>query len=73
LVVHCSIAAQPPWEDAPAQLELNYDPLAQPEPAIEFDQRVQFERFEHLLGLAQLLMDDLTVVKRNIVDPAAEG
>ncbi len=33
-------AHAPPWEDALVKLEPDYDPLAQPEPAMEFDQRI---------------------------------
>ena len=32
----------PAWEDAPVELEPDDDPLAQPEPEIEFDQRIQW-------------------------------
>ena len=42
LGVRCSIAAHPPREDASVELEPDYDPLAQPEPEIEFDQRIQW-------------------------------
>jgi len=41
LGVRCSIAAHPPaWEEEPIALDLGYDPLAQPEPEIEYDQRI---------------------------------
>ncbi len=43
LVVRCSIIAHPPaWEDTPVEVDQDYDPLAQPEPEVEFDQRVQW-------------------------------
>ena len=35
-------ARAPPWEDAPVEFEPDYDPLAQPEPAMEFDQRIHW-------------------------------
>ena len=35
-------ARAPPREDAPVELEPDYDPLAQPEPEMEFDQRIQW-------------------------------
>ena len=34
--------APPAWEDSPLQVDPQYDPLAQPEPAIEFDQRIDW-------------------------------
>ena len=34
--------APPALDDAPVELEPDYDPLAQPEPEMEFDQRVQW-------------------------------
>ena len=38
-----SPARRPPaWESASLDLDCAYDPLAQPEPEIEFDQRVQW-------------------------------
>ena len=43
LVVRCSITAHPPaWEEAPVEVDQDADPLAQPEPEVEFDQRVQW-------------------------------
>ena len=35
-------ARAPQWEDAPVELEPDDDPLAQPEPEMEFDQRIQW-------------------------------
>ena len=32
----------PAWEDARPGLDPGYDPIAQPEPEVEFDQRVQW-------------------------------
>jgi hypothetical protein len=32
----------PDWEDSPVEVEQDNDPLTQPEPEIEFDQRVQW-------------------------------
>ena len=33
----------PAWgEDTPVEVDQDYDPLAQPEPEVEFDQRVQW-------------------------------
>ena len=32
----------PAWEDTPVEVDQHYDPLAQPEPEVEFDQRVQW-------------------------------
>ena len=41
--VRCSIAAHPPaWEDTPVEVDQDDDPLAQPEPEVEFDQSVQW-------------------------------
>ena len=37
-----SARAPPPWEDDPIPVDLGDDPLAQPEPEIEFDQRIQW-------------------------------
>ena len=38
-----ALARTPPaWEDAPVELEPGYDPLTQPEPEMEFDQRIQW-------------------------------
>ena len=34
--------APPAWENAPVELEPDYDPLAQPQPEMEFDQRIQW-------------------------------
>lgn len=43
LVVRCSITAHPPaWEGTPIAVDQDYDPLAQPEPEVEFDQSVQW-------------------------------
>jgi len=44
LAVRCSITAHPPaWEeDTPVEVDQDDDPLAQPEPEVEFDQRVQW-------------------------------
>ncbi len=30
------------WDDAPVEVDPDYDPLAQPEPEMEFDQRIQW-------------------------------
>ena len=35
-------ARAPPRENAPVELEPDYDPLAQPEPEMEFDQRIHW-------------------------------
>jgi hypothetical protein len=41
--VRCSITAHPPaWEDTPVEVDQYDDPLVQPEPEVEFDQRVQW-------------------------------
>ncbi len=41
--VRCSITAHPPaWDDAPVEVDPHYDFLAQPEPEMEFDQRIQW-------------------------------
>ena len=38
-----SPARRPPtWEDAPTEVDPGYDPIAQPEPEVEFDERVQW-------------------------------
>ncbi len=34
--------APPALDDPPVELEPDYDPLAQPEPAMEFDQRINW-------------------------------
>ena len=36
------LARAPPWENAPLEVDPHYDLLAQPEPAIEFDQRIDW-------------------------------
>jgi len=35
-------ARTPPWEDAPVELEPGDDPLAQPQPEMQFDQRIHW-------------------------------
>ena len=38
-----SITAHPPaWDDAPVEVDSDYDLLAQPEPQMEFDQLIQW-------------------------------
>ena len=43
LVVRCSITAHPPaWDDTPVEVDPGYDLLAQPDPEMEFDQRIRW-------------------------------
>ena len=43
LGVRCSVGAHPPaFDDPPVEFEPDYDPLAQPETEMEFDQQIHW-------------------------------